>query len=123
MTQASWRSIMPLAALALAGMAPAQTVTVGAAATISDAPIYIAEKKGFFRAEGLEVKVVNFRSAADMVAPLGIDPDRCVNTQSLAHDLAFYPAQGLIRGAVNLADVLDPSFADAARQELGPYGR
>ncbi len=46
-------------------------VTVGAAATTSDAPIYIADKKGFFREEGLEAKVTNFRSAADMVAPLG----------------------------------------------------
>jgi NitT/TauT family transport system substrate-binding protein len=45
-------------------------VTVGAASTTSDAPIYIADKKGYFRAEGLEVKVTNFRSAADMVAPL-----------------------------------------------------
>ena len=48
------------------------TVTVGAASTTSDAPIYIADKKGYFRAEGLEAKVTNFRSAADMVAPLGI---------------------------------------------------
>ena len=51
--------------------AGAQTLTVGAASVISDAPIYIAAKKGFFRAEGLDVTVTNFRSAADMVAPLG----------------------------------------------------
>jgi NitT/TauT family transport system substrate-binding protein len=57
--------------LAPASIAGAQTVTVGAASVISDAPIYIAAKKGFFRAEGLDVTVTNFRSAADMVAPLG----------------------------------------------------
>jgi len=51
--------------------APAQTIAVGATSSTSDAPIYIADKKGYFRDEGLEVKVVNFRSAADMVAPLG----------------------------------------------------
>jgi NitT/TauT family transport system substrate-binding protein len=51
----------------------AQTVvTVGAASTTSDAPIYIADKLGYFRDENLAVKVTNFRSAADMVAPLGI---------------------------------------------------
>jgi NitT/TauT family transport system substrate-binding protein len=62
-------------AAAFAWFAPAWAadpivVTVGAASTTSDAPIYIADKKGYFRAEGLEVKVTNFRSAADMVAPL-----------------------------------------------------
>jgi NitT/TauT family transport system substrate-binding protein len=57
--------------LLLASAAGAQSVTVGAASVISDVPIYIADSKGFFRAEGLDVKVQNFRSAADMVAPLG----------------------------------------------------
>jgi NitT/TauT family transport system substrate-binding protein len=47
-------------------------VTVGAASTTSDAPIYIADKKGYFREEGLGAKITNFRSAADMVAPLGL---------------------------------------------------
>jgi ABC-type amino acid transport substrate-binding protein len=58
--------------LAAAGAArAADTVTVGAAATTSDAPIYIADKKGFFKEQGIDVKVTDFRSAADMVAPLG----------------------------------------------------
>jgi ABC-type nitrate/sulfonate/bicarbonate transport system substrate-binding protein len=64
-----------LALALLAGFASpdalAQGITVGAASTTSDAPIYIADRKGFFRAEGLDVKVTNFRSASDMVAPLG----------------------------------------------------
>jgi NitT/TauT family transport system substrate-binding protein len=46
-------------------------VTVGATSSTSDAPIYIADKKGYFNDEGLTVTVSNFRSAADMVAPLG----------------------------------------------------
>ena len=47
------------------GTALAQDViTVGAAATTSDAPIYIADRLGYFREEGLTVKVTNFRSAA-----------------------------------------------------------
>ena len=64
-------AIACLAALASPGAAGAQTVRVGAASTFSDAPIYIADRKGFFRAEGLDVKVTNFRSASDMVVPLG----------------------------------------------------
>ena len=46
-------------------------VMVGVASTTSDAPIYIADRKGYFREEGLEVKITDFRSAADLVAPLG----------------------------------------------------
>src|SRR5262249_8391994 len=57
--------------LAPCGTAAAQAIAVGATSSTSDAPIYIADKKGYFRDEGLDVKVVNFRSAADMVAPLG----------------------------------------------------
>src|SRR5437016_14456940 len=51
--------------------APAQTIAVGATSSTSDAPIYIADKKGYFRDEGLAVKVENFRSASDMVPHLG----------------------------------------------------
>ena len=63
--------VLSCAVLAGADMAAAQAITVGATSSTSDAPIYIAEKKGYFAAEGLDVKVSNFRSAADMVAPLG----------------------------------------------------
>ena len=54
--------------------APAQSpiaVTVGATSVTSDAPIYIADSKGYFRDEGLAVKVEKFRSASDMVPHLG----------------------------------------------------
>ena len=73
MTRAICGLAAGLAAAALATTAAAQTVTVtvGAASTTSDAPIYIAEKKGYFRDEGIDVTVTNFRSASDMVAPLG----------------------------------------------------
>jgi len=46
-------------------------IKVGAANTTSDAPIYIADRKGYFSDEGLAVTVITFRSAADMVVPLG----------------------------------------------------
>lgn len=56
---------------ALMGSAAAQTITVGTAGTISDAPIFLADKKGYFKDEGLDVTVTPFKSASDMVAPLG----------------------------------------------------
>jgi NitT/TauT family transport system substrate-binding protein len=54
-----------------ASLAAAQPITVGVTNTMSDAPIFIADRKGFFRDEGLDVTVTSFRSASDMVAPLG----------------------------------------------------
>jgi len=52
-----------------------------------------------------------------------MNPDGRVNKSSLAYDLAFYMAQGLVKGAVNLDDVVDSSFVEAAVKELGPYRR
>jgi NitT/TauT family transport system substrate-binding protein len=71
MKRACLRALALLAGLSPAGGALGQGVTVGAASTTSDAPIYIADRKGFFRAEGIDVRITNFRSASDMVAPLG----------------------------------------------------
>jgi len=47
------------------------TVRVGIASASSDVGLFIADKKGYFRAEGLNVSFVSFDSGARMVAPLG----------------------------------------------------
>src|SRR5689334_10637200 len=47
------------------------TVRVGIAQASSDVGLYLAEKKGYFKAEGLNVSFVAFDSGARMVAPLG----------------------------------------------------
>jgi NitT/TauT family transport system substrate-binding protein len=58
--------------LAAGAIAHAQTkVRVGNVNTVSDIGIYIADKKGYFKAEGLDVEFVGFKSAAQMIAPLG----------------------------------------------------
>ena len=49
----------------------AEPVSVGIVGSISDAPFYIAQAKGFFAAEGLNVTTSNFNSAANMIAPMG----------------------------------------------------
>lgn len=71
------RAALLFGALALAaGSAGAQetaTVRVGVLHILSDAPLVVADKKGFFRQEGLNVVFTQFDSAANMVAPLGTD--------------------------------------------------
>ena len=50
----------------------AQTkVRVGNIDTGSDAGLFIAERKGYFKAEGLDVEMTSFSTAAKMIGPLG----------------------------------------------------
>jgi NitT/TauT family transport system substrate-binding protein len=52
--------------------AMAVTVRVGTTNSSSDAPFFIADKKGYFKQEGIDVEFAAFDSAAKMIAPLGI---------------------------------------------------
>lgn len=45
-------------------------MNVGTVGAVSDAPLYIASEKGYFKEVGLDVSFVNFNSAAIMIAPL-----------------------------------------------------
>ena len=52
--------------------ASAQTpVSVGITDSSSDVAFFIADKKGYFRAEGIATTMTSFASAAKMIAPLG----------------------------------------------------
>jgi len=53
--------------------------------------------------------------------PNGISPDGAVNKESLAEDLRFFIAEGLIEKPVKVDDVPDMSFVDNAVKKLGPY--
>lgn len=56
---------------AAGGSCAGSEVTVGITNSSSDAPLYIADEKGYFKDEGLSVKLQPFDSAAKMIAPLG----------------------------------------------------
>jgi NitT/TauT family transport system substrate-binding protein len=61
-----------LAFISIAGNAADMIpVRVGLANASSDVGFFIADKKGYFKQEGLMVSYINFDSAAKMVAPLG----------------------------------------------------
>src|SRR3954451_22301138 len=55
----------------LAGAAEPVAVRVGIAQASSDVGLYLAQKKGYFQAEGLNVSFIPFDSGARMVAPRG----------------------------------------------------
>ncbi|MBA2689737.1 MAG: ABC transporter substrate-binding protein [Burkholderiales bacterium] len=52
-------------------VAEATTVRIGIPNVSSDVGFFIADKKGYFRQEGLNVTFTSFNSAAKMMAPLG----------------------------------------------------
>lgn len=57
---------------AAAAQAPTATLKVGVVASVSDAGFFVPVEQGYFTQEGLAIEFVPFRSAADMIAPLGV---------------------------------------------------
>jgi NitT/TauT family transport system substrate-binding protein len=60
-----------VAALFVSAGAGAQEIAVGTIGASSDSPFFIADKRGYFKDEGLTVKFIRFDSAAKAMAPLG----------------------------------------------------
>ncbi len=50
---------------------PPVTLKVGTVNSTSDAGIFVAIEKGYFRDEGIQLELENFQTAAAMIAPLG----------------------------------------------------
>src|SRR5436305_11130238 len=60
-----------LLVFSFAAVAATAPIRVGTTSSSSDAPLFIADKKGYFRQEALQVEFTAFDSAAKMIAPLG----------------------------------------------------
>ncbi|MFL6797066.1 MAG: ABC transporter substrate-binding protein [Xanthobacteraceae bacterium] len=82
-----------LGAAAMDGAAAADKVTVGTGGSASDAPFYIAQDRGFFKEEGLDVDLIVLDSGAKVIAPLGTGE---VDVGSGALSVGFWNA--LVRG-------------------------
>lgn len=88
-----------------------------------------ATKGGHFDGQGADAVVdlimkttgLKNREIFKSMIPNGISPDGAVNKASLAEDLRFFVAEGLIEKPVKVEDVLDMSFVDNAIRKLGPY--
>ena len=55
------------------------------------------------------------------ITPNWVDPDGRVNTDSIEQDYQFFKEVGLLEGDVDLTQVVDTSFAEAAVAELGEW--
>lgn len=53
--------------------------------------------------------------------PAGLDPNQQVDRESLAFFQEFFVNEGQIREPIDIDQILDSSFADAALEKLGPY--
>jgi NitT/TauT family transport system substrate-binding protein len=71
----NWKTLVSaiavVAALLAPGNAGAEDITIGTIGASSDSPFFIADKRGYFKDEGLSVKFIRFDSAAKAMAPLG----------------------------------------------------
>ena len=72
MPRAGFAAISAFCLILLLGpVARAQSLHVGHVNTVSDAGIYIADAKGYFKQEGITIALTAFSTAANMIAPLG----------------------------------------------------
>jgi NitT/TauT family transport system substrate-binding protein len=99
------------AMLAMSGATrAADSVTVGTGGSASDAPFYIAEDRGYFKDENLDVKLLVLDSGAKIIAPLGTGE---LDVGSGALSVGFWNA--LVRG------VKFRVVADRGHTEKGYY--
>ena len=68
----TWAAAAPAANGAASAPGALIPVKVGTTNVITDIGFFIADKKGYFRDEGLAVSFTSFNSAAKMIAPLGV---------------------------------------------------
>ncbi|HWG05256.1 MAG TPA: ABC transporter substrate-binding protein [Beijerinckiaceae bacterium] len=97
-------------AAGLAGSVHAQELTIGTIGAASDAPLFIADAKGYYAEQGLKVKFVRFDSAAKMIPSLGSGE---VDVGSGATSAGLYNA---VKRGINIKIV-----SDKARNAKG-YG-
>jgi ABC-type nitrate/sulfonate/bicarbonate transport system substrate-binding protein len=61
------------------------------------------------------------RRVVERMSPLGVNPDGRVDVTSMQHDADLWAEHGLIDGRAEMAHMVDMSFVDRAREQLGPY--
>jgi NitT/TauT family transport system substrate-binding protein len=55
------------------------------------------------------------------MAPVGLNPDGRINVESLIEDQQFYVEQGTVPTPIDMRQIVDDSYVDAALAVLGRY--
>lgn len=55
------------------------------------------------------------------ITPNYVEPNGHVNVESLEKDYEFFKDQGFLEGSVEIADIVDPSFAEKSVENLGEF--
>jgi NitT/TauT family transport system substrate-binding protein len=71
----------------------------------------------------MENKMVQKREIFTEMVPNWVDPDGKLALATLEKDLAFWRQEKLVSSDIQVRDVVDPTFAETAARELGPYKR
>jgi len=60
-------------------------------------------------------------ATVDAMAPVGLNPDGRINVESLIEDQQFYVEQGTVPTPIDMRQIVDDSYVDAALAVLGRY--
>ena len=119
---------LALAAVGLAGfpsLAQTNTVKVASAGIASDIGFFIADKKGYFRAEGLDVQLTALANSPQMIGPLGMG-QLDVGAGTVAASLYNAVAQNIAIRAVADKGSMRPGYGFSGllvRKDLVDSGR
>ncbi len=64
-------SVAPTAAIGATQPSGLTEIRIGLTGNTADAPLFIAQDRGYFKEQGLSLNITRFQSASDVVAPLG----------------------------------------------------
>ncbi len=91
-------------------------ITVGTQHTISDVGLFVADKRGYFRAEGLDVRLVPYSSQARMIAPLAtgqlaagsveVTPRLLAAITAPGHDIRIVADKGSTQAGVSFESLI-----------------
>jgi NitT/TauT family transport system substrate-binding protein len=106
----------PSAVAAAVPSGPLKQLKVGTLPTLGNAPFIIAQQRGYFAAEGIDVELMTFGSGAEIVAPLGtgqidagnsITPSAgLVNAVARGVAIKIVASNGTIKPNRNIADIV-----------------